>query len=116
MGHKADVCKEKCDLAKQQGVKGSCELEQIAGKVCGPSVFSGEGKITDGASSSHVKASVIDKDMGEWTIVIRRRRPNNARAGYRTQVGKEKPDTQVSTPKAIWREVNKIKWRLELLK
>ncbi|KAI0529203.1 hypothetical protein KFK09_001750 [Dendrobium nobile] len=107
VGHKAEVCKETYVQSRQQDKKDN-EMQNLLGsteagvKMDSGLVHSGIVKPNAEASSSHDSYSAVNTDQGEWTIVTRRRRPINARAGVRSQ--KYAP---TMFTKSIWREVNK---------
>ncbi|KAI0529205.1 hypothetical protein KFK09_001752 [Dendrobium nobile] len=94
VGHKAEVCKETCVQSRQLDKKDK-EMQNLLGsaeagvKKDSGLVHSGIVKPNAEASSSHDSYSALDTDQGEWTIVTRRRRLINSRAGVK-EVG-EKP-------------------------
>ncbi|XP_020681757.2 uncharacterized protein LOC110099070, partial [Dendrobium catenatum] len=115
VGHKAELCKENFVQPKQHVVKTSGEKMQDRPGVLVDAKGSGLGGLEGdvsfaGVNPAHKSCSDVDNDEGEWTIITRRRRPNNDRVGNRTQTVNAKP---VVPPKAIWREVPKVQESVE---
>lgn len=60
-----------------------------------------------GFDSGLTQDLVVDVDHGKWTVVTRRRRPNNARTGYKSHANFGRPVPQGAAIKAVWKEVKK---------
>lgn len=112
VGHKVDVCKENCEQLmktdlKNWNVKNQTNMAEAELGNVDKSVLNDPGS-SNAVDSAHCEQfSVVDKDHGEWTIVTRKRRPNNSRNGGKLQGSSSKVAAPNLVPKTVWREVPK---------